>query len=79
MTKVHIVFDGSAKSSKEELSLNNSLETGDNYIPHIFDMLASFRNNPVGLTVDIEKACLLVSITEEDQNMLHFLWFDDPG
>ncbi|XP_044184801.1 uncharacterized protein LOC122964943 [Acropora millepora] len=78
-TKVRIVYDGSAKSSKEELSLNDCLETGDNYIPHIFDMLASFRNNPVGLTADIEKAFLMVSIKEEDRNMLRFLWFDDPG
>ena len=78
-TKVRIVYDGSAKSSKEELSLNDCLETGDNYIPHIFDMLASFRNNPVGLTADIEKAFLMVSIKEEDRNMLRFLWFDDPS
>ena len=78
-TKVRIVYDGSAKSSKKELSLNDCLETGDNYIPHIFDMLASFRNNPVGLTADIEKAFLMVSIKEEDRNMLRFLWFDDPS
>ena len=78
-TKVRIVvYDGSAKSSKKELSLNDCLETGDNYIPHIFDMLARFRNNLVGLTVDIEKAFLMVSIKEEDRNMLRFLWFDNP-
>ena len=78
-TKVRIVYNGSTKSSKEELSLNDCLETGDNYIPHIFDMLASFQNNPVGLTADIEKAFLMVSIKEEDRNMLRFLWFDSPG
>ena len=58
-TKVRIVYDGSAKSSKEELSLNDCLDTSDNYIPHISDMLASFRNNPVGLIADIEKAFLM--------------------
>ena len=76
-TKVRIVYDGSEKSSKEELSLNDCLGTGDNYIPHIFDMLASFRSNPAGLTADIKKAFLMVSIKEEDRNMLHFLWFDN--
>ena len=77
-TKVRVVYDGSAKASKEELSLNDCLETGDNYIPHIFDMLARFRNNPIGLTADIEKAFLMVSIKEEERNMLRFLWFDNP-
>ena len=66
MTKVRIAYDGSAKSSKEELSLNNCLEPGDNYIPHIFVMLASFRNNPVRLTAGIEKAFLMMSIKEEE-------------
>ena len=77
-TKVRVVYDRSVKASKEELSLNDCLETGDNYIPHIFDMLARFRNNPIGLTADIEKAFLMVSIKEKDRNMLHFLWFDNP-
>ncbi|XP_068690949.1 uncharacterized protein [Montipora foliosa] len=76
-TKVRRVYAGSPKSSKDELSLNDCLESGDNYILHIFDMLASFRSNPVGLMADIKKAFLMVSI-KEDRNMLRFLWFDDP-
>ena len=71
------MYDGSAKSSKEELWLNDCLETGHNYIPHIFDMLASFRSYPVGLTVEIEKAFLMVSI-KEDRNTFRFLWFNNP-
>ena len=39
--KVRIVYDGSAKNSKEERSLNDCLEVGDNHIPHIFDMTSS--------------------------------------
>ena len=41
-------------------------------------MLASFRSYPVGLTVEIEKAFLMVSIKEEDRNTFRFLWFDSP-
>lgn len=77
-TKVRIVYDGSAKNSKEERSLNDCLEVGDNYIPHIFDMLTKFRWNAIGLTADIEKAFLMVGIKQEDRDMLRFLWFEDP-
>ena len=77
-TKVRVVYDGSAKSSKQDRSLNDCLEVGDNYIPLIFDMLLNFRWNTVGLTADIEKAFLMVGIQEQDRDMLRFLWFDEP-
>lgn len=77
-TKLRVVYDGSAKSSKQDRSLNDCLEVGDNYIPLIFDMLLKFRWNTVGLTADIEKAFLMVGIQEQDRDMLRFLWFDEP-
>ena len=55
-SKLHIVFDGSAKSSKLSFSLNECLEIGPNYVPQIFDSLINFRANPIALTADIEKA-----------------------
>ena len=76
-TKVCIVYDGSAKSSKEKRFLNDCLEVGENYIPHIFDMQAKFRWNAVALTADIEKAFLMVGIKQEDRDMLRFLWYND--
>ena len=63
-TKVRIVYDGSAKSSKEGKSLNDCLETGPNLIPHI--LKAKFRWNSVGLTAHIEKAFLNVGMKKED-------------
>ena len=77
-TKVRIVYDGSAKNFKDERSLNDCLEVGENYIPHIFEMLTRFRWNFVALTADIEKAFLMVGIKREDRDMLRFLWFKDP-
>ena len=59
MTKVRVVYDECAKSSKQDRSLNDCLEVGDNYIPLIFDMLLKFRRNTVDLTADIEKAFLM--------------------
>ena len=38
-TKLHIVFDGSAKANQGDFSLNEYLEKGSNMTPHIFDIL----------------------------------------
>ena len=46
-------------------------------IPQIFDLLVRFRQNPVGLVADIEKAFLMIGINKEDRNMLRFLWLKD--
>lgn len=36
-TKLRVVFDGSAKSSNDDLSLNDCLQKGSNLVPHLFD------------------------------------------
>ena len=43
----------------------------------ILSILLRFRSYPVALTADIEKAFLMVSISEEDRDPLRFLWVDD--
>ena len=40
-TKVCAVYDGSAKNSKEEKSLNDCLEISPNSTPHVFDTLVN--------------------------------------
>ena len=76
-TKLRVVFDGSAKSSKDDLSLNECLELGDNYMPPLFDTLLRFRLHCIAITADIEKTFLQIEIKESDRNALRFLWFDD--
>ena len=78
-TKVRVVYDGSAKASKQEKSLNDCLQTGPNHLPHIFNMLANFCKNLIGPTADIEKAFLMDGIQKDHQHFLRFLWFDDPS
>ena len=78
-TKVRVVYDGSAKASKKERSLNDCLQTGPNHLPHVFNMIANFRKNIVGLTADIEKAFLMVGIQDGQRDFLRFLWFDNPS
>jgi len=51
-----MAFDGSAKSSNDVLTLNDRLEVGPNYMPHLFDTLLRFRSSTFPLTADIEKA-----------------------
>lgn len=77
-TKLRIVYDGSATSPERAHSLNDCLQTGPNFTPQIFDTLVKFRWHKIGLTADIEKAFLMVGISETDRDMLRFLWLKDP-
>ena len=43
----------------------------------ILDILLWFQTYRIPLTADIEKAFLMISISEEDRNLPRFLWFDD--
>ena len=76
-TKLRVVYDGSATTEMRDYSLNDCLFTGPNLIPQIFDLLVKFRQNPVGLVADIEKAFLMIGINKEDRDMLRFLWLKD--
>ena len=78
-TKVHIVYDGSAKSADDPLSLNDCLRTGPNLIPKLFNILLKFRWNPIAITADIEKAFLMISIHPSDRDTIRFLWLDNPA
>ncbi len=44
---------------------------------NILDIILRFRSHRVALTGDIEKAFLMVAVSETDRNVLRFLWFDD--
>ena len=55
-TKLRVVYDASAKTSSELLSLNDSIHPGPSLIPAIMDILIRFRAYKYGITADIEKA-----------------------
>ena len=74
-TKLRIVYDASAKSSGP--SLNECLYTGPKFGQSLLDIILRFRAQNVALTADIEKAFLMVSVSEEDRDVLRFLWIDD--
>ena len=61
-TKIRPVFDASAKV-KESPSLNQCLETGPNLIEFIPALLHRFRERKIGVTADIAKAFLQISVS----------------
>ncbi|XP_025155125.1 uncharacterized protein LOC112588673 [Harpegnathos saltator] len=71
-TKIRPVFDASAKT-EDSPSLNQCLETGPNLIELIPDMLHRFREKKIGITADIAKAFLQISIAQADRDVLRFL------
>ncbi|GFY48614.1 integrase catalytic domain-containing protein [Trichonephila inaurata madagascariensis] len=55
-------------------SLNDCLSTRPNLIEIIPTILNRFRRNYIGVTSNIEKAFLQISIREKDRDYLRFLW-----
>ena len=74
-TKLHIVYDASARG--EGPSLNDCLCIGPKFGQNIMDIVLRFRVHNVALAADIEKAFLMISVSESDRDVLRFLWVDD--
>jgi len=70
-TKVRVVYDASAKGDEGQ-SLNSCLYTGPKFDQKILDILLRFRCYKVTLTADIEKAFIMVSVAENDRDVLRF-------
>ena len=75
-TKVRVVYDASCSQGISP-SLNQCLHIGPSFGQCILDILIRFRMHKVALVGDMEKAFLMVSITERDRDALRFLWFND--
>ena len=69
------MYDASAQAGGP--SLNDALLTGPNLNQSIFDIIIRFRAHQVALVGDIEKAFLMVGVTERDRDVLRFLWMRD--
>eukprot|EP00731_Ephydatia_muelleri_P014349 Em0008g69a len=67
-TKLHIVYDTSARSTG--YSLNDCLYVGPVFDQYIMDIMLRFRLQKVALTADIEKAFLMITVAEEDKDVL---------
>ena len=70
-TKLRVAYNASAKS--DGVALNDCMYTGPPLAENIFDVLLRFRVNQVALMGGVDKAFLIVGITEEDRDVLRFL------
>ena len=76
-TKVRVVFDALFKERSTKTSLNDCLHVGPALNPLMFDILIRFREHPVVLVGDIEKAFLNIEVHRRDRDCPRFLWVKD--
>ncbi|KAL5490724.1 hypothetical protein EMCRGX_G015900 [Ephydatia muelleri] len=74
-TKLRVVYDASAR--QDGPSLNECLYSGPTFGQNIFDIILRFRCHKIALVGDIEKVFLMVSMWNEDRDVLRFLWVDN--
>jgi hypothetical protein len=76
-TKVRPVFDGSVHQ-RGRRSLNANLEAGPNMNPDIMGIMMRFRRYGIAWTADIQKAFLQIEMHPEHEQLVRFLWVDNP-
>ena len=73
-TKIHIVYDGYAQSSKSAPSLNECSETGPPLQNKLWSVLVTYRFYPMALAGDLKQAFLQVRIREGERDAMRFHW-----
>ena len=76
-TKVRIVCNGSAKSIKGNLSLNECLFRGPVMLEDLVGIIMRFRTHTIAIVADSEKAYLQVGLRHEDRDAVRILWVKD--
>ena len=71
-TKLRIVYDASAKSHTEGVSLNDCLNLGPAVQNNMWNVLVRSRADPVAVNGDIKQAFL--QVREKDRDALRFHW-----
>ena len=73
-TKVRIVYDASAKETRDSPSLNDCLYAGTPLQNKLWDVLVHQCGYPVVVSDDIQKAFLQVRVRESERDALRFHW-----
>ena len=73
-TKVHVVYDASAKVHPNAVSLNDCLYPGPTLQNKMWNVLVRSRVHPIAVVEDLKQAFLQVRIREADRDALRFHW-----
>lgn len=76
-TKLRVVYDASARTRKENNSLNDCLYRGPVMLNNLCGILMRFRLHPIALVADIEKAFLQIGLQDDQRDVTRFLWVKD--
>lgn len=76
-TEIRSVFDASAKTSKQNKSLNDCIYKGKLFLVHIAKILIRMRVKLNLLLADIEKFFHQILLKEKDRDVVRFLWLID--
>ena len=76
-TKIRMIYNASAKSNNEALSLNESLYRGLVMSSELCGILLRLRSYPYGVIADIKKAFLQTELHEKGRDMTRFLWLEE--
>ena len=78
MTPIKIVYDCSCRLSHTHPSLNDCLTVGPTLLNDMCSILHRFRLHKYGISTDIEKAFIHVTLDEKDRDYTRFLWLSNP-
>ncbi|XP_055714212.1 uncharacterized protein LOC129808458 [Phlebotomus papatasi] len=78
-TKLRVVFDASARTKPNNVSLNDVLAVGPTVQGELLHLLIQFRTYKYAFTADIEKMYRQVGVSAEDRDFQRILWRYDKG
>ena len=76
-TPIRIVYNGSARTKRENNSINDCLLKGVNLLSKMLPILLRIRMNKTLILADIEKAFHQIGLKSTERNYLRFLWYEN--
>jgi len=75
-TAVRIVYNGSAKKKKFDLSLNDCLFKGVHLVTNLLEVILGFRMSCFAIVADVKKTFHQIELSPDERDFLQFLWID---